>query len=128
MFAPKDIDEKEMILRYRRKRIDRKLVKISAKELARAIPLLVREACEGCQTGHLSQTHHTCLTWGKFKRIECFDAALERVSAELVMDTLFSKLSAADLDVLHRYPLEDWKTVFCADHQQAIKLEILKHL
>ena len=128
MSTPKDIDEREMILQFRRKRIDRKLVKITAKELARAIPLLVREACEGCQTGHLSQTHHTCLTRGKFKRIECFDAALERVSPKLVMDTLMDKLSAADLDALHHYSLEDWKTVFCADHQQAIKLEMLKHL
>ena len=56
-------NEKEIILRYRRKRIDRKLIK-----------------------------------------------------------------SAADLDVLHQYPLEDWKTIFCADHQQHIKLEILKLL
>ena len=90
-----------------RKRIDRKLIKITAKELARVIPLLVREACEGCQTGHLSQTHHTCLTTGNFKHIEYFDAALERVSVELVMDTLMDKLSAADLDVLNHYPLED---------------------
>ena len=45
--APKDIDEKEVILRYGRKRIDRKLIKITAKELARVVPLLVREACKG---------------------------------------------------------------------------------
>ena len=107
MSAPKDIDEKELTLRYRRKRIDRKLIKITANELARVIPLLVREACVGCQTGHLSQTHHTCLTWGKLKRVECFDTALERVSVELVMNTLMDKLSATDLDVLHHYPLAE---------------------
>ena len=52
-----DIDEKEMIVRFRRKRIKGKLLKVSAKEIARHIFCLVRENCEGCITFHLSQTH-----------------------------------------------------------------------
>ena len=128
MSAPKDIGEKEMIMRYRRKHIDRKLVKVSARELVRIIPFLVREACEGCNTGHLSKTHHTCLKTGKFKRVEYFGAALERASEALVTKTLMDELSALDLEVLYQYPLEDWKTVFCVDHQQYMKLEILKLL
>ena len=123
-----DIDEKEMILCYRRKHIERKLVQVSAKEMVRIIPSLVRERCEGCITGHLSQTHHTCLTTGKFKQLEYFDAALERASEAVVMKTFTESLRAVDLDVLNQYPLEDWKTVFCAKHQQALKQEILKLL
>ena len=75
-----DIDEKEIIARYRRKRMKRKILKVSAKEIARHIFCLVRENCEGCTTTHLSQTHHTCLYMGKFKRLEYFDAALQRAS------------------------------------------------
>ena len=67
-----DIDEKEMILRFRRKRI------ISAKEIAKHMFCLVRENCEGCSTTHFTQTHHTCLSMGKFKRLEYFDEALRR--------------------------------------------------
>ena len=62
-----DIDEKEMIVRFRRKRTKRKLLKVSAKEMARHIFCLVCENCEGCSTTHLSQTRHACLSMGKFK-------------------------------------------------------------
>ena len=65
---------------------------------------------------------------GKFKRVEYFDAALEQALEATVMKTLMDKLSAADLDMLHQYSLENWKTVFCTDHQQQIKLETLKLL
>ena len=68
-----DIDEKEMIVRFCRKRIKRKLLKVSAKEIARHI------------LGHLTQTHHTCLSMGKFKRLDYFDAALQRPSEATVM-------------------------------------------
>ena len=53
-----DIDEKEMIVRFRRKHIKRKLLKVSTKEIARHIFCLVPENCEGCSTTHLSQMHH----------------------------------------------------------------------
>ena len=92
-----DIDEKEMIARYRRKRIKRKLLKVSAKEIARHIYRLVRENCEGCTITHLSQTHHTCLYMGKFKRLEYFDAALQRALETAVMKTFAESLSATDL-------------------------------
>ena len=95
-----DIDEKEMILRYRRKRMRRKILKVSAKEIAWHIFCLVREDCEGCNTTHLSQTHHTCLSMGKFKRLEYFDAALQRSSEATVMKTFTETLSGADLSVL----------------------------
>ena len=72
-----DIDEKDMILSSRRKRIERKILKISAKEIASHIFCLVRGNCEECNTIHLSQTHHPCLSMGKFKRLEYFNGALE---------------------------------------------------
>ena len=80
-----DIDERDMIVRFRRKRIKRKHLKVSAKEIAKHIFCLVRENCEGCTTAHLSQKLHACLYMGKFKRLEYFDAALQRTSEAVVM-------------------------------------------
>ena len=102
-----DIDEKEMIVRFRRKRIKRKLLKVSAKEMARHIFCLVRENCEGCNTAHLSQTHHACLSMGKFKRLEYFDAALQRTSEAAVMKTFTESLNAMDLSMYTEQPVKD---------------------
>ena len=123
-----DIDEKEMIARYRRKRIKRKLLQVSAKDIARHIYCLVRENCEGCTTTHLSQTHHTCLYMGKFKRLEYFDAALQRASETAVIKTFTESLSAADLSIHVQHPIEHWKSVFCVENEQKLKQEILKIL
>ena len=123
-----DIDEKEMILRYRRERMKRKLLKVSAKEIARHIFCLVREDCEGYNTTHLSQTHHTCLSMGKFKRLEYYDAALQRSSEATVMKTFTESLSGADLSIHTQHPIEHWKSVFCVENEQKLKQEILKIL
>ena len=88
------MDEKEMIVGYRRKRIKRKLLKVSAKEIARHIFCLIRENCEGCTTAHLPQTHHTYMSMGKFKRLEYFDAALQRTSEPTMMKTFTENLKA----------------------------------
>ena len=102
-----DIDEKEMIVRFCRKRIKRKLLKVSAKEIARHIFCLVRENCEGCNTFHLSQTHHECLYAGKFKRLEYFDAALQRTLEATVMKTFTESLNAMDLSIYTEHPVKD---------------------
>ena len=107
-----DIDEKEMIARYRRKRIKRKLLKVSAKDIARHIYCLVCKNCEGCTTTHLSQTDHTCLYMGKFKRLEYFDAAFQFASETAVIKTFTESLSAADLTIHAQHPIEHWKSVF----------------
>ena len=120
-----DIDEKEIIVRFRRKRIKRKL---SAKEIARHIFCLVRENCEVCITLHLSQTHHECLSMGKFKRLEYFGAALQRTLEATVMKTFIESLNTMDLSIYTEHPVKDWKSVFCAEHQEALKQEILKIL
>ena len=123
-----DIDEKEMIVRFRRKRFQRKLVKVSAKEIAWHIFCLVHENCEGCSTTHLSQTHHTCLSMAKFKHLEYFDAALQRTSEATVMKTFTESLNAMDLSMYPKHPIKDWKSVFCMEHQEVLKQEILKIL
>ena len=123
-----DIDEKEMIVRFRRKRIKRKLLKVSAKEIARHIFCLVRENCEGCITFHLSQTHHACLSMGKFKRLEYFDEALQRTSEVAVMKTFTESLTVMDLSIYTEQPVKDWKSMFCTEHQEELKQEILKIL
>ena len=98
MSKPLDYDEKEMILRFRWKRLERKLLKVSAKEFARIIPILIRESCEGCAYGHLSQTHHTCLApVGKFAQLEYFDVALHRTSKDEVMTKFMENLKTIDL-------------------------------
>ena len=123
-----DIDEKEMIVLFRRKRIQRKLLKVSAKEIARHIFCLVHENCEGCTTTHLSQTHHTCLYMGKFKRVEYFDKALQTTLEATVMKTFAESLNAMDLSIYTERPVKDWKSMFCMEHQEALKQEILKIL
>ena len=102
-----DMDEKEITVRYRRKRIQRKLLKVSAKEIARHIFCL--------STTHLSQTHHTCLSMGRFKRLEYIDEALQRTSEATVMKTFTENLKAADLSILAEHPIKHWKSVFCMD-------------
>ena len=123
-----DINERDVIVRFRRKRIKRKLLKVSAKEIARHIFCLVRENCEGCNTTHLSQTHHECLSMGKFKRLEYFDAALERTLEATVMKVFTESLNAMDLSIYTEHLVKDWKSVFCTEHQEALKQEILKIL
>ena len=104
-----DIDEKEMIVRFWQKRIKRKILKVSAKEIAGHIFSLVRENWEGCNTTHLSQTHHTGFSMEKFKRLEYFDAALH-------------------FSIHTEHPIKDWKSVFCMEHEEALKQEVLKIL
>ena len=65
-----DINEKEMVVLFRRKRLERKLLKVSAKEIARIIPLLIRESCIGCVNGHLAQNiTHACRLWESLKNL-----------------------------------------------------------
>ena len=74
-----DIDDEERLLNHRRKCLTRKLILVSAKEIARIIPILIRESCEGCANGHLSQTDHICLApMGKFAKLDYFHVALHR--------------------------------------------------
>ena len=114
-----DINEKE-IVQFHRKHIKRKLLKVSAKEIARHIFCLVCENCEGCST-----THHTCLSMGKFKWLEYFDAASQRTLEAAVMKTFTECLNAMDLSIHTEHPIKHWKSFFRMEHEQTLKQEIL---
>ena len=89
MSKPIDIDNKELVFYHRQNLIVKKLLKVSAEEIASIISQLVVENCNGCMTEHLSQTHHQCLTMERGERL-ClyFDHALEKASETKVMEAL----------------------------------------
>jgi hypothetical protein len=122
MSKPIDIDNKELVLYQRQKRIVKRLLKVSAEEIAPIISQLIVENCNGCMTEHLSQTHHQCLTMEKDEQL-ClyFDIALDRASETKVMKAFTESLSDMKVHELIEYTADDWKTVFCAEHRQALK-------
>ena len=131
MSKPIDIDNREFILYQHRKLIVKKLLQVSAEEIASIISQLVVENCNGCMTEHLSQTHHQCLTMERDERL-ClyFDSALEKASETKVMEAFTESLS--DLKVhdfeLIEYTADDWKTIFCVEHRRALKHVIFQLL
>jgi hypothetical protein len=129
MSKPIDIDNKELVLYQRQKRIIKRLMKVSAAEIAPIISRLVIENCNGCMTGHLSQTHHQCLTMEKDKQL-ClyFDIALDRASETDVMKAFTESLSDMKVYELIEYTADDWKTTFCVEHRQVLKHMIFQLL
>ena len=129
MSKPIDIDNKELVLYQRQKRIVKRLLKVSAEEIAPIISQLIIENCNGCMTEHLSQTHHQCLTMEKDEQL-ClyFDIALDRASETKVMEAFTESLSDMKVHELIEYTADDWKTVFCAEHRQALKHVIFQLL
>jgi hypothetical protein len=92
---PINIDNKELVLHHRQKLIVKKLLKISAEEIAPIISQLVVENCNGCMTEHLSQTHHQCLTMERDEQLcLCFDYALEKASEKRKSLKLLLKVRA----------------------------------
>ena len=69
-----------------------------------------------------------CLSMGKFKHLEYFDAALQRTLEATVMKTLTESLNAMDLSIHTEHPIKDWKSAFCTEHQEALKQDLLKIL
>ena len=65
---------------------------------------------------------------GKFKRLEYFDEALQRTSEVAVMKTFTESLTVMDLSIYTEQPVKDWKSMFCTEHQEELKQEILKIL
>jgi hypothetical protein len=129
MSKPIDIDNREFILYQRQKRIVKRLMKVSAEEIAPIISRLVIENCNGCMTEHLSQTHHQCLTMEKDEQL-ClyFDIALDRASKTDVMKAFTESLSDMKVHELIEYTADDWKTTFCVEHRQVLKHVIFQLL
>ena len=88
-----DVDNRELVLYYRQKRIEKILLKSYTHEIAAIISHLVIENCDGCITNHLSQTHHQCLMMERDEQL-ClyFDCALGKVSEGNVMEVFTQSL------------------------------------
>jgi hypothetical protein len=131
MSSPIDIDNKELVLYHRQKRIIGRLLKTSAAEIAAVISQLVTENCRGCATQHLSQAHHQCRTMERDEQL-CmyFDYALDRASGENVMKAFTESLG--DMKVhdfeLTEYTQDDWKTAFCVEHRRTLKHAVFQLL
>ena len=112
-----DIDNRELVLYYRQKRIEKLFLKSYAHEIAAIISHLVVENCNGCMINHLSQTHHQCLMMERDEQL-ClyFDCALEKVSAKV-----------NDLELL-KYTCHDWRSDFCTEQRRLLKQETCKLL
>ena len=126
MSKPLDIDNKELILQHRRRRIEDILLQRSAREIAPIISRLVIENCNGCHNDHHSQRHHQCLTMEKDEQLcTYYDEALSRIS-EVNVTRDFTNSCAIKLDGLEmlRYTRVAWRSMFCTDHRWALKQAI----
>ena len=126
MSKPLDIDDKDLILHHRRKRIEDILLQCYAREITPIISRLVVENCNGCHNDHHSQRHHQCLTMEKDEQLcTYFDEALSRISEENVTRD-FNNSCAIKLDGLEmlKYTRVAWRSMFCTDHRCALKQEI----
>ena len=128
-----DIDNRELVLCYRQKRIEKLLLKSYAHEIAAIISHLVVENCNGCMINHLSQTHHQCLMVERDEQL-ClyFDCALEKVSEGNVMEAFTQSLNdiipkVNGLELL-KYTCHDWRSDFCTEQRQLLKQETFKVL
>jgi hypothetical protein len=93
----------------------KKLLKLSAQEIAPFINQITTEKCMGCKNEHLSQTHHDCIRMERDERLyRYFDLALERASPIKIKDAY------VQLDV----NIENWKTVFCTQQRRLLKQEV----
>ena len=128
-----DIDNKELVLSRRQQRIERKLVKCYAAELALTISRLVEENCVGCVLGQLSQTQHDCLIMQRDEQLwRYFDLALSRISEGKIMESFSESLKNIKPEVngleMLKYTCRDWRIVFCSYQRQTLKEETFKRL
>lgn len=133
MSKPLDIDDKELVLHHRQKRIEKKLLKSYAEEIASNISRLVTENCNGCLIDHPSQRQHDCLMMERDEQL-ClyYDRALEKVSEANVMKAFTESLNDIKPSVngfeMLKYTCDDWRSIFCADQRRVLKQEIFKLL
>ena len=128
-----DIDNKELVLSRRQQRIERKLIKCYAAEIALGISRLVEENCIGCILGQLSQTQHDCLMMQRDEQLwRYFDLALSRISEGKIMESFSESLKNIKPEVngleMLKYTCRDWRIVFCSDQRRTLKEETFKRL
>ena len=68
MSKPIDIDNKELVLYHRQKLSVKKLLKVSAEEIAPIISQLVVENCNGCMTEHRSVSNASSVPYDGKRR------------------------------------------------------------
>ncbi len=89
---PLDIDDKELALSHCQQRIEKRLIRCYATEIAQIITRLVDENCVGCILGQLSQTQHDCLSMQRDERLwRYYDLALGRISDGKIMESFSTK-------------------------------------
>ena len=129
-----DIDNREVVLYYRQKRIETILLKSYTHEIAGIMSHLVVKNCNGCMTNyHLSQTHHQCLMMESDGQL-ClyFDCAFGKVSEGNVMEVFNQSLNNITPKVngleLLKYTCHDWRSDFCTEQRRLLKQETFKLL
>ncbi len=128
-----DIGNKELVLSRRQQRIERKLVKCYAKEIALIIARLVEENCIGCILGQLSQTQHECLTMQRDEQLwRYYDLALSRISEGKITESFAESLKNIKPEVnsleMLKYTCRDWRIVFCSKQRRVLKEATFKRL
>ena len=128
-----DIDNRKLVLYYRQKQIEKKLLKSYAGEIATIISRLVVENCNGCMIGHLSQTQHQCLMMERNEQL-ClyFDCALENFLEGNVIEVFTRSLNDITPKVngleLLKYTCHNWRSDFCTEQRRLLKQETFKLL
>ena len=90
-----DIDDKELALSCCQQRIEKRLIRCYATEIALVIPRLVEENCVGCILGQLSQAQHDCLMMPRDEWLWWyFDLALSRISEGKIMESFTESLKS----------------------------------
>ena len=90
---PLDIDDKKLALCHRQWRIEKRLIRCYATEIAQIITRLVDENCVGCILEQLSETQHDCLSMQRDERLwRYYDLALGRISDGRIMESFSESL------------------------------------
>ena len=90
---PSDIDEIEINLSHRQRRVEEKLLKCYTDEVASEICKLVLLNCNGCRIDHPSQRQHDCLMMeAEEKMWVYFDCALDDVSEATIVEVFMNSL------------------------------------
>jgi len=126
-----DIGNIELVLRHRQKRMLKKLLEVSAEEIAPHLSALAIENCNGCLIDHPSQREHPCIMMEKDEQLYTyFDRAVERASENKIMEAFTKQVGNTPVRVqeLIKYTAEDWKSDFCTDHRWELKQEVLERI
>lgn len=89
-----------------------------ARALLELLPSVVQNNCYGCEVGHPSQTHHTCLMWTTSEHLDVyFEVTLNKIEQKDIVAQLKIQVNRMDIPEDHKkefaFNLEDW----CGQHK-----------